>query len=544
MKCLEKDSSISWLSGIGLLIIVGISLTIPLKGLSPGIWFVDEMFYLTGAWTLVEHGSLSIPSQDILDEGRASQFCVPGRHDRMYSLLPVGFSFVLAPLYWIGGWRALLNANLIVLPVTVLLLYRLLTNWFGRYVALLGTVLFAVSPTVSLFSTMVMNHLFAFMVQIVGMLFMVTPHRIPSKIRVASGGCVWGLGLLVRMDFILMLVPLVIVALFPLSESIRSFLREWRQRVIMVLVALAGWGVGASAHFGYQKVIFGEFFRSGYNAYYDAGDALSVSRIPAALPRAFVRIQKTGLPLTAAAGTIGLIWLLIRKPRAALHLGSWGIPFFGFYLMFIAGTKHDFNLRYYLPVFPLLTTSAAYFVSGTFWGRWRTVLIPVFVIAAAGLNLKAGNDAIMARNQVYEKQMEVLNRVETQIPSGATVFLPHQTALLMVLKGSGFDIRSSDYLLGPHSVPPMESDDQMSARPFRNPRMLSSNSQGSIRKIIPGLLPRLLREGRKVVVVCHEDRSPQLIDRYGVSLSKIDSVESAIAGKNLGIYQVIAPPVP
>jgi len=527
-----------WMSRILLSVIICISIALPLMGRTPGIRFIDEMFFVNGAWLLAENGSFSMSAADVMDEGRAGQFYVPGLNGRLYSQNPVGFSLLLAVIYIAGGWKAMFNTNLMLLPVVVVLAYLLLRKWFDRSISLASVLLFSTSPVFALFSTQVMTHSLSLIIQLSGLLMIINPDRLPSKLRYILGGLILGLGLLVRLDSVLMLIPLVLITLLPASTPLKSIFTMKKQRLIALILVLTGFAVGVLPHLIYQISVSGNAVKSGYSEHLKTIRVLEISRIPDALPRALKRIQHTGLPITATIGFIGCLFLLAKKTLPAIHLGSWGISFFIFYLMFFAGTKHDFNLRYFLPAFIPLCASATWSIFSLFRNRLRFVIIPLFLITATVFNLQGSFRAISSRNRAIRTQARLIETVNQVVQEKSTVFLPPQEALMMEVMGTDFDIRNTDYLLADKPVgatAPIPGN--QSGKPS-NPHLVIRMKKGNLNRSIPELLPRLLHKGHRIFVVCSEKHARRLSEVYGVSVTRIASLDDPAPGNIDGIFRV------
>lgn len=520
-----------------LLLIIIIAGSVPFSGRTPGIMFIDEMFFLHGARLLSENKSLSVPASEIFEHGRPGQFCIPGRSGRLYSQNPIGLSLLLASLDALGDRRLLFNANLLLFPILLLMLHALFRKWFDPSIAITGVFLFAVSPVVALYSTLVMTHTLSLLLQIASLLFLLNRNHVPSKAAYLAGGFVAGLGLLVRLDAILMLIPLTVFTLFPLSEKLAISLRLWRNRLIMLLVALLGFSMGVTPQFAYQKAVFGRANHSGYRHHLEEIKPLSVDRIPANLPRGLIKIQLTAMPLTATAGIIGFIYLLVSRPHTAIHLGTWGLPFFFFYLSFFAGPKNTFNLRYFIPVFPALAASAAALMFNAFSRQVRRILIPVLLTACGILNLQSGFSMVSSRNGVINKQRMLINHVNRIVPPGATVFMPHPEAMMMDLMGTVFDVRESDYLWS-SDLPSPSAHIEKDAQNSSGPGQLIRVPKDRLQRTIPDLLPRLLSEKHLIYVACSDVNADFLARFYNVTIVRIAPIDYMATGESSGIFRI------
>jgi len=535
---IQKSNSegVSFKSYLILCCIVILGLVIPMVRMTSGIRFSDEGFYITGAWRLVTDGSVSIPMRDIVEEGRIGCFFVPGRESRFYSMNPIGFSFILAPIYFVGGWWWLLHANYLIAPVALILLFLVGRRLFNVHTSLLGTLFLAISPIFSLQTSLVMTHVFSLTLQLAGVYVLLRKNI--GIIHFFVIGLIWGGGVFVRLDFCLMLIPLIglVFVRWYFNSSQKS--KSIRSMSYWLIAALLGFSLGIACFLMFQHVTIGQGTKSGYQEEYQMAELLAFDRFHKAVPQAITLINQYALPFVVGFGLLGMGLIIKSNPAAAIVLWTWSIPFFLFYCLFRYGSKHFYNVRYFIPMLPAFTLSAGYFLTSRNLLSWvRKWFVTVIVVVIVLANIWTGYKLILQKGRNVLRQTQLFEMIDDQVPKGSVLFLPGNVGLTQELKG-GYDVRSNFALLGPHEdktgseIIGKSSSGKVSMR-------LQSNSKATRRQRIPELIFNIKNQypGIEIYIGVVKRQTNLLKKLYPVRLKVIGMTKSQT--ENYWLYQIV-----
>ena len=443
------------ISGFLLLGICFLTIVLSLTGQTPGIRFRDEEIYLTGMWLMAEKGTICQNREDINTYQQHVFLNKPGIDDRIYAANPLGYSVALLPFYMFGGWLAALRANCFFSAFALVSLFFLCRYWFSSRTVLAALILFSVSPIFVLYTTLAMNHSLTIFIQAIGLILCLKHGRFSRVFRFCAG-LLLGLGVSIRLDFVLMVIPATVLILVPLNGQTgisKPFrFRNLKYAVWDLIWVWAGFALGALPQIFYGIHCFGHFMHSGYDPRLAGPEVISLNHTLTAIPRIFFRINKIGLPLVFGPGILGLTILCFRRQRVALHILAWILPYFILYSAFQFGSKHDFNMRYFLPLFPGLACCAIellnHFNLSTKRHCW---LLVVFLSASTMVGAWKAYFLVNDRDANVKSQYAVMQYVDTHLPRNAVFFTPKKIGLLFALKNI-YDIRNIDFLVSQASA--------------------------------------------------------------------------------------------
>lgn len=519
-----------------------LGMILPASGWPAGIRFSDEAFYATAAWRIADTGTLSFPASDISEHGRVTCFYSEGRNNRLYSLNPIGFSVVLVPFYWLGGWRCLLHANFLFALLLTLACYAAARRFFSRFVSIIAIFLLVMSPIYIFYTTLTMTHIFVCLIQCAGVWILLPRKGLPGPVRAGFTGLLWGLLFCVRLDAALLPVFIAAACLIPRNPDTHWNSRLLRKQIVVILIAAAAFALGASSQLVYRKLAFGSVLSTSYNGMFLSEKVVDFSRIPTAMPRAFSRINQFGLPVTFGAALAGYILLIFKRPRNAALLLAWAAPFFLLYLAFRFGSKHIYNVRYFFPMFPALVFSAAYLFQELPLRRIHRITAALIFCLAAGITgAWNGYYTIQDRNLHINPQAEMLEAIHWEVPTGAVLFTPGDIGLILAMENK-YEVRDNLSLLGPLQVSsgPLKTDGK-----WKKSVILEHAVKFTGRHKVPGLLQRTVKQfpGR-CFLVAYETRTQELksfCKAENISLHTVYTVKSPT--NNYHLYQIIPFPI-
>ena len=507
--------------------VIAVSILMPLALYHPGIRFSDDTQYLTGVWRLVEYGDCRIPKHEMLEEGCVGSFFVPGTADCFYSLNPIGMCFVLYPFLYFGGFHGIFLANIILGGLAIGLTYAWLSKLFDPPVALSGALLFGSSPTFQLFMSTSMSHIAALAVQSTGLYLLTCRSGIVSFSAAAIGGFILGIGVMIRFDFIVMIIPILATLLIPLDTSRPP---DYSIRFRRAMVAVMAFASGVSIQIGYQHLFLGSILKSGYQQHQKINHLLRWDMLWDAFPRACREIFTHGLGYVAVIGVAGAIYLMVVNRRTALILLSVASPVFFLYLLF-----HPFSIRYFIPVFPILSVSAAFVIHRIPAIRFRNALIAAVLLVLLVLNGLTAHRMLQGRNRSVVRQMEIIELFREHVPKEATVFVTTPVGLMMKFSNDPFDIRDSIVLLGPHDDE-FDTESTAAASSHRNPRVIQSAQSKTMRSKKPAILNRILRERGEAYAALRDDQYDRLPREYPIRLEALG--RTTARGGNYTLVQI------
>ncbi len=479
---------------------------IPVIMYTPGVRFSDDTQYLTGVWRLAEFGDLCIPRHDMLEKGVIGSFFIPGAWNCYYSINPIGTALILFPFYCFAGFHGVLSANIVLGGIAVALGYVWFRRMYPPIVSFIGILILGSSPIIQFYMVSSMSHMAALCIQCTVLILSTHPKRSNASSAYLAASFISGLGIMVRFDLGLLIIPIICsILLYPSPAEVSLF----RIRCRHVLHACLVFTLGTSFQLLYQYFCLGSVLKSGYQQHQQISNLLQWEMIGRAFPRALTAISHEGMGIFAIIGLAGWIRLSFSERRRAAVFLSIMLPTFFLYLLF-----HPFSSRYFIPVFPVLAICAADGLSRIPGRAIKAAAILLVMTTCLISNDLQSYKMLTGRNGTVADQMSAIAIVRRDVPLDSVVFTPVSLGLLIELAQDRYDVRDSIMLLGPHA----DRFEQDPIDQHRNTMRLQSAQKRTMRAMNATLLPKLLGARGEVYAVLRIDQHLELPRRYPIEI--------------------------